>query len=230
MNELQRILQENRDKRVIIVGTVCISKDMMDEVLPGVRSMSQALWPITTPVDKEQLRWRPWSRDTWEFTRALVNEKIKIQAGSPMYGTVFTDCDMIVYLDADIPTLRKYVSRIIFSDNNIIDMDTMLRKEIIIKYNPTIINVRDLEKEPSTITPDHCVLSRIKSMYKQIIECELAIATIDGRIPEDEHEVYAFKMLVEEHENQIKYLYKLITDTLNKAFGVYQEEVEEDAL
>lgn len=37
----------------------------------------------------------------------LVRERVKIQAGQPVFGTVIIDCDLIVYLNISDELLRK---------------------------------------------------------------------------------------------------------------------------
>ena len=37
----------------------------------------------------------------------LIRERIKIQAGQPVFGTVIIDCDLIVYLNISDELLRK---------------------------------------------------------------------------------------------------------------------------
>ena len=69
IEELSQIFENNKDKRICVLGTTCTGKTTL-------------INELETGLDMDE----------------LVKTKLSIKPGIPMFGTVLIDCDLIVYL------------------------------------------------------------------------------------------------------------------------------------
>lgn len=104
---LKEILDKNSDKRICVVGTSCTGKTTyLNETNNGL-DMDKIIFPLLSEEEKKNVCQTPWTEEIGQEMDRLVKEKIKIQAGKPVFGTVIIDCDLIVYLKISDELLRK---------------------------------------------------------------------------------------------------------------------------
>lgn len=107
IEKLKDILDKNVDKRVCVVGTSCTGKSTyLNETNNGL-DMDKLIFPLLSEKEKEYVCQTPWTEKIGQEMDRLVREKIKIQPGKPVFGTVIIDCDLIIYLKISDELLRK---------------------------------------------------------------------------------------------------------------------------
>ena len=112
INELKRVIDSNKDKRICVVGTSCTGKTTYLEHAKNGLDMDKIIFPLMTDEEKEYVCQTPWTPEIGKTMDKLVKERIKIIPGQPVFGTVIIDCDLIVYLDiSDELLLERTKSR-----------------------------------------------------------------------------------------------------------------------
>lgn len=112
INDLKKVLDGNRDKRVCVVGTSCTGKTTYLNYAKNGLDMDKIIFPLLSEEEKEYVCSTPWTPEIGETMDRLVKERIKINPGEPVFGTVIIDCDLIVYLDiSDELLLERTKSR-----------------------------------------------------------------------------------------------------------------------
>lgn len=60
--------------------------------------MDEEIFPLLTEEETEYVCRTPWTQEIGNRMDELVRTKLSIKQGTPMFGTVLLDCDLIVYL------------------------------------------------------------------------------------------------------------------------------------
>lgn len=107
INDLKNILENNKNKRVCVVGTSCTGKTTYLEYAKDGLDMDKIIFPLLSQEEKEYVCQTPWTEEIGKEMDRLVKERIQIQAGQPVFGTVIIDCDLIVYLNISEELLRQ---------------------------------------------------------------------------------------------------------------------------
>lgn len=110
INDLKTILDTNKSKRICVIGTSCTGKTTYLEYVKNGLDMDKLIFPLLSEEEKEYVCQTPWTEEIGETMDRLVKERIKIQAGQPVFGTVIIDCDLIVYLNISDELLKKRTS------------------------------------------------------------------------------------------------------------------------
>ena len=109
INDLKKVLEQNSDKRVCVVGTSCTGKSTYLKYAKNGLDMDEIIFPLLTEQEKEYVCQTPWTEEIGQTMNRLVRERIKIQPGQPVFGTVIIDCDLVVYLNISDDLLRKRI-------------------------------------------------------------------------------------------------------------------------
>ena len=105
--KLQKVLDENQDKRIIIVGTMSTGKSTLQKLIPNVSDMDELLYPQLTKEEAEYVGQVPWTEEIGRTMTRLAKERIKVKPGNPVLGTVVLDCDLIILLKISDDLLRE---------------------------------------------------------------------------------------------------------------------------
>lgn len=98
IDNLLTIFNENSNKRICVLGTTCTGKTtLINELKIGV-DMDKEIFPLLTQQETDYVCSTPWTEEIGEKMDEFVRTKLSINLGSPMFGTVLLDCDLIVYL------------------------------------------------------------------------------------------------------------------------------------
>lgn len=98
IDNLLTIFNENSNKRICVLGTTCTGKTtLINELNIGV-DMDKEIFPLLTQQETDYVCSTPWTKEIGEKMDELVRTKLFIRPGTPMFGTVLLDCDLIVYL------------------------------------------------------------------------------------------------------------------------------------
>ena len=148
IEELAQIFNENKDKRICVLGTTCTGKTtLINESNMGV-DMDEEIFPLLTEEENEYVCQTPWTEEIGNKMDELVRTRLRINPGVPMFGTVLLDCDLIVYLHiTDDLLLERTKSRNV-DFNNAKNMQLKIEEEIKKSNIPTFyIEVKDTKKK-----------------------------------------------------------------------------------
>lgn len=106
LNRLEKILRENKDKRICVIGTTCTGKSTLIKNLNMGLDMDDAIFPLLTKEETDYVCSSPWTVEIGKKMDELVSERLSIISGVPMFGTVLLDCDLIIYLHISDELLR----------------------------------------------------------------------------------------------------------------------------
>ena len=138
IEELSKIFEENKDKRICVLGTTCTGKTtLINKSNIGV-DMDKEIFPLLTEEETEYVCRTPWTKEIGNKMDELVRMKLSIKPGNPMFGTVLLDCDLIVYLHIDDELLYERTKLRNEDFNNAKNMQQSIEEEIRKANIPTI--------------------------------------------------------------------------------------------
>lgn len=109
--ELLEIINNNSDKRIVVLGTTCTGKTTLINKLNIGRDMDKEIFPLLTKEETDYVCSSPWTEDIGKKMDELVRTKLKSEAGKPLFGTVLLDCDLIIYLHINDELLKERVQK-----------------------------------------------------------------------------------------------------------------------
>jgi len=110
MNEIKNIkefIKNNKDKRIIVVGTTCTGKTTLLKEINNAEDMDNLIFPKLTKKEIDYVCNTPWTEEIGKTMIKLVKEKIKVEKEKPLFGTVVLDCDLIIYLNISNELLKE---------------------------------------------------------------------------------------------------------------------------
>lgn len=105
--ELQAVLDQYIDERVVVLGGTCTGKSTLIEHLTDTKDMDKLVFPLLTKDEADYVCQTPWTPEIGETMTRLTKERVKVQAGEPVFGTVVLDADRIVHLQISDDLLRE---------------------------------------------------------------------------------------------------------------------------
>lgn len=138
IEELSKIFEENKDKRICVLGTTCTGKTYLINATNMGLDMDEEIFPLLTLEETEYVCQTPWTEEIGNKMDELVRTKLSITPGVPMFGTVLLDCDLIVYLhiNDDLLLERAKLRNVDFM--NAKNMQQKIEEEIKKSNIPTI--------------------------------------------------------------------------------------------
>ncbi|MBQ3408103.1 MAG: hypothetical protein IJH12_02720 [Clostridia bacterium] len=130
IEELKEIFNNNKNKRVLVIGTTCTGKSTLIKNLGIGLDMDKVIFPLLTKEESDYVCQTPWTKEIGEKMTYLVKTKLKIQPGEPLFGTVLIDCDLIVYLHINDELLKKRANLRNVDFANAKNMQTEIEEEI----------------------------------------------------------------------------------------------------
>jgi len=122
IEKLLEIFENNKDKRICVLGTSCTGKTYLINKLGYGLDMDKEIFPLLTKEESDYVCSTPWTKEIGEKMNELVRTKLKISPGVPMFGTVLIDSDLIVYLHISDELLNE---RTKLRNANFIDVKNM---------------------------------------------------------------------------------------------------------
>lgn len=138
IEELAQIFNENKDKRICVLGTTCTGKTTLINATNMGLDMDKEIFPLLTEEETEYVCRTPWTEEIGDKMDELVRTKLSIKPGIPMFGTVLLDCDLIVYLHIDDELLFERTRLRNVDFNNAKNMQRSIEEEIRKSNIPTI--------------------------------------------------------------------------------------------
>jgi hypothetical protein len=108
VKKLENIFSENKDKRIVVVGTTCTGKSFLFDETKIAFPVSKLRNPLLTEKEKNYVYGQnQWAPEIGKKMIELTREKVKVKPGVPLFGTVVLDCDLIVYLTISDKLLKE---------------------------------------------------------------------------------------------------------------------------
>lgn len=107
IEEIKEIFDNNKEKRILVIGTTCTGKSTLIKKLGVGLDMDKEIFPLLTKEESDFVCQTPWTTEIGEKMDFFVRTKLKITPGSPLFGTVLIDCDLIIYLHINDELLKK---------------------------------------------------------------------------------------------------------------------------
>lgn len=109
--KVEELLVENKDKRIVIVGTTSSGKSTLLRSLKSrgvaAHDMDELVFPKLTPQEEAEVTRTPWTPDIGRRMKELAKKYVQIKQGEPVFGTIVFDADLIVYIHIADSLLRK---------------------------------------------------------------------------------------------------------------------------
>ena len=130
IDELSKIFKENSDKRICVLGTTCTGKTTLINATNMGLDMDKEIFPLLTEEETEYVCRTPWTEEIGSKMDELVRTKLSISPGTPMFGTVLLDCDLIVYLHINDELLLERTKLRNVNFSNAKNMQQSIEEEI----------------------------------------------------------------------------------------------------
>ena len=130
LEELINIFNDNKDKRICVIGTTCTGKTTLINNSNIGLDMDKEIFPLLTKEEKEYVCTTPWTEEIGNKMDELVRTKLSIKPGIPMFGTVLLDCDLIVYLHINDELLLERTNNRNVDFDNAKNMQIKIEEEI----------------------------------------------------------------------------------------------------
>lgn len=138
IEQLIEIFEENRDKRICVLGATCTGKTTLIKGTNIGLDMDEEIFPLLTEEETEYVCRTPWTQEIGNRMDELVRTKLSIKQGTPMFGTVLLDCDLIVYLHINDDLLLERTKLRNTDFSNAKNMKQKIEEEIKNSNIPTI--------------------------------------------------------------------------------------------
>jgi hypothetical protein len=106
-NELMVILADHKDKRVIALAATCTGKTTLQEHIPGAQDIDKLVFPLLSKAEADYVNHTPWTPEIGEAMSRLTKERVKVEAGKPVFGTVVLEADLVILLKISDYLLRE---------------------------------------------------------------------------------------------------------------------------
>lgn len=106
-DRLQNLLNEYSDRRVMVMGTTCTGKTTFLENITGASDMDKLLFPQLTSDESDFVNQTPWTPEIGEVMTRLTKERVNVEVGKPVFGTVLLDADLVIYLAISDDLLKE---------------------------------------------------------------------------------------------------------------------------
>lgn len=97
-DKLQALLDANKDKRVVVVGTTCTGKSTFLKSVKGAHDMDELIFPHLSEEEVAYVNQTPWTEEIGRTMDRLAKQRVKVQKGQPVLGTIVFDSDLIINL------------------------------------------------------------------------------------------------------------------------------------
>lgn len=146
IEKLKQIFNQNKKKRICVLGTTCTGKTTLINKINIGLDMDEEIFPLLTKEETEFVCKTPWTEEIGKKMDELVRTKLKIQPGYPMFGTVLLGYDLIIYLHINDELLKKRTKLRNVDFKNAKKMQTKIEEEIK-KSNINTIKLEITESE-----------------------------------------------------------------------------------
>lgn len=138
VDKLNNIFEQNKAKRIVVVGTTCTGKTTILEQIRYAKDMDKLVFPTMTKEEEDYVCQDPWTEEIGKFMTRLVKERVTINLGEPVFGTAILDSDLVVYLKISDKTLKERTQKRKTNFENAKNMQAQIEREIIESRIPCV--------------------------------------------------------------------------------------------
>jgi hypothetical protein len=138
IGRLKSILDSNKDKRIVVVGTTCAGKTTFLQLIDGCFDMDKLVFPKLTKDEADYVCQTPWTPEIGNMMSKLTRERVAVERGKPVFGTVVLDCDLIVYLKISDGLLKERANFRVVNFDDAKNMQKQIEQEISGAHIPVI--------------------------------------------------------------------------------------------
>jgi len=112
-NALRAIFEKHKDERVCVIGTMCCGKTTLIKQLSGQNciDMDDEFWSQIPQEEIDIFSQTPITQEIIDAIRKLIDKKITIKPGFPLFGISILDCETVVYLDISEKLLEEHCKK-----------------------------------------------------------------------------------------------------------------------
>jgi len=97
-NDLLTVISNNKNKRIVVVGTTCTGKSSILKKHPKFHDMDELIFPLLNQEEKEYVCQTPWTEEIGNKMNEFVKQRVKLKPGLPVFGTVLLDSDIAILI------------------------------------------------------------------------------------------------------------------------------------
>lgn len=131
VNALKELLEKHKSKRVSVLGTTCTGKSTILARIENAVDQDDEVFPRLAKMERAYVCQTPWTEEIGNTMNQLVRDKVCIEPGKPVFGTVVIDCDHIVFLKISDALLRERVAKRKASYEDAKNMQKRIEEEIL---------------------------------------------------------------------------------------------------
>ena len=110
-NTLKAIFEKHKNERVFVLGTMCVGKSTLLELLPEGIDMDAVAFVDITEEESRIISQTPWTKEIGDTVDKIVYRNVKVKPGQPVFGTVIVDCEAVIYLDISDTLLAEHCKK-----------------------------------------------------------------------------------------------------------------------
>jgi len=111
MNTLDAIFEKHQNERIIVLSTTCVGKTTMIEHRQGWTDVDILLGERMTAEEIEFVSQVPWTEEIGQVYGKIMFDRVKAEAGRPLFCSVVLDCEVLVYLDISRENLARHCEK-----------------------------------------------------------------------------------------------------------------------
>jgi energy-coupling factor transporter ATP-binding protein EcfA2 len=136
--ELNKLFDEHKSERIVVLGGTCTGKSTLVEHIAGAHDMDKLVFPLLTKEEADYVCQTPWTPELGETMSRLTKERVTVQPGKPVFGTVVLDADLIVQLKISDDSLKQRTKARGASFTDAKNMQQQIEDEILASSLPVI--------------------------------------------------------------------------------------------
>ena len=130
VEKLQELLNQYKDKLVVVVGTSCSGKTTFLKNIKNAHDMDELIFPLLTKEEHDYVCQDPRTPEIWETMTKWVKEKVKLKKGEPIFGTVRLDSDIVIHIKVEDDLLKERTEKRNAKFENIKNMQKDIEDDI----------------------------------------------------------------------------------------------------
>lgn len=143
---LRNIFEENKTKRICVVGSSCVGKSTLLHYFPEAVDMDDVLFGnqqkgIAPLLSQEEINYAcgPWTPDVGDFMTKRAKELISIEPGHPVFGTVVFPSDLVVEVTVPDDILMERARKRNANGSDVLAMKEQIESEIEVSGVPKVV-------------------------------------------------------------------------------------------
>ena len=129
MNTLEAIFEKHKHDRVIVLSTTCVGKSTMIKQKPNWIDVDVLLGECMTKEEIIFCSQVPWTEEIGEVYGKIMDERVKVKPGNPLFCSYVIDCEVIVYIDISNENLMAHCNERNVDFNYALQMKEEIEKD-----------------------------------------------------------------------------------------------------